>query len=96
MSTLKDDLAAHLAAKANVAPLQAAAAAADQALADGLALVKSTGDQVKADVDADGAGYVGPAADNSITVVEPSSTDPGFNLEVIPPADSLPGGLPVS
>jgi hypothetical protein len=94
MATLADDYAAYQAAEANVAPLQAAAQAADAALAAGQALVTTTGAQVAADVAADGPGFIGPdATSGDVTVIEPSSTAPGFNVEVIAPAASLAGGV---
>jgi hypothetical protein len=93
MATLQDDFAAAQAAKAAVAPLQAAAAQADAALAAGLALVTSTDAQVAADVAADGPGFVGPDSTGAITVLEPSTTAPGYNAEIVQPASSLPGGV---
>ena len=94
MATLADDFAAYQAAQANVAPLQAAAAAADKALADGQTLVVTTAAQVAADVAADGAGFIGPdPTTNAVTVIEPSSTAPMFNVEIVAPASSLAGGV---
>jgi hypothetical protein len=94
MQSLQDDYDAYTAAQAAVAPLQAAAAAADAALAAGQALVVTTGAQLAADVAEDGPGFVGPdPTTGTITAIEPSSTVPGFNLEVLPPASSLPGGV---
>jgi hypothetical protein len=94
MSTLADDFAAAQAAKAAVAPLQQAATDADAALAAGLSLVAATDAQVAADVTADGPGFVGPdATTGAITVLEASTTPPGYNAEIIPPASGLAGGV---
>lgn len=94
MASLADDLNAYNSAVAGVAPLQDAASAADAALAAGQALVTSTAAQVAADVAADGPGFVGPdPSTGAVTVIEPSTTAPGFNLEIISPASTLPGGV---
>jgi hypothetical protein len=94
MASLADDLNAYNAAVAAVAPLQAAATAADAALAAGQTLVTTTAAQVAADVAADGPGFIGPdPTSGDVTVIEPSTTAPGFNLEIIAAASSLPGGV---
>jgi hypothetical protein len=94
MQSLQDDYVAYVSAQANVAPLQAAAQAADAALAAGQALVISTAAQVAADVAADGPGFIGPdATTGDVIVIEPSTTAPMFNVEVIPPAGTLAGGV---
>jgi hypothetical protein len=81
MQSLQDDYVAYVSAQANVAPLQAAAQAADAALAAGQALVISTAAQVAADVAADGPGFIGPdATTGDVIVIEPSTTAPMFNV----------------
>jgi hypothetical protein len=94
MASLADDYATYQASVANVSPLQAAATAADAALAAGQALVTTSAAQVAADVAADGPGFIGPdPTSGAVTVIEPSTTPPGFNVEIIAPASSLAGGV---